>query len=350
MDIEQRNMQKESDKAKTWHWQEKGTTWKGVGIYHLTMTITDRRSLLGELIIPDNDPQKAYVKRSELGEQIVRSLLKTPTLYPEIWVMSWCVMPDHLHAIIHVKQEMHVGIRTVARSFWQAAKKIGRDYSMSIELNRIQQREEGNPDTIRDNEHRALEYDPLFREMPFLRPLSRRGQLDTMVKYVMDNPKRLATKRLMPGYFHVQHGVEINGRVYDIVGNAKILMKALRKEVHVRQVWVDDAEIHGDTQVLDCYMTLCIESARKGAVMISPFISKHEKIVLKQLMEECLPIVYLSSNGFGDYYKPSGTLFEAVANGNVLIVSPWEYNPDKKAITKAECKQLNLMAEEMAKG
>lgn len=30
----------------TWHWQEEGTAWRGVGIYHLTLAIASREPLL----------------------------------------------------------------------------------------------------------------------------------------------------------------------------------------------------------------------------------------------------------------------------------------------------------------
>ena len=170
-----------------------------------------------------------------------------------------------------------------------------------------------------------------------------------MVKYVMDNPKRLATRRLMPDFFHVQHGVEIGGKIYDAVGNAKLLMYAKRKEVHVRQIWVDDAEKHGNVETLQGYMQDCVQASRDGAVMISPYISKYEKVVLRQLLDERLPLIYLASNGFGDYYRPQGDLFEAVAAGEVLILSPWIHDPEKKKISRSECVQLNALAEEIAK-
>jgi len=64
--------------------------------------------------------------------------------------------------------------------------------------------------------------------------MSRKGQLQTMIRYVQLNPQRLATKRLKPEYFYVQEGVEINGRNYSAVGNSKILMEAQRSPVHVR--------------------------------------------------------------------------------------------------------------------
>ena len=55
----------------TFQWQDRGTAWKGIGIYHVTLTIPSREPLLGELVIPDNDPAKAEVKRTPLGENLI---------------------------------------------------------------------------------------------------------------------------------------------------------------------------------------------------------------------------------------------------------------------------------------
>ena len=52
----------------TWHWQEPRTAWKGAGIYHITLTIPSREPLLGELVIPNNNPTQARVERTELGD------------------------------------------------------------------------------------------------------------------------------------------------------------------------------------------------------------------------------------------------------------------------------------------
>ena len=70
-----------------WKWQEPGTTWKGIGLYHVTLTITDRRPLLGRLEFPDNDPSKAKVKRTALGNAIVNCLLSIPYHHPEVQVL-----------------------------------------------------------------------------------------------------------------------------------------------------------------------------------------------------------------------------------------------------------------------
>ena len=117
--------------------------------------------------------------------------------------------------------------------------------------------------------------------------------------------------------------------------------------VHVRSIWVKNAEEHGDDKVLRDYMNSRVQAAREGAVMVSPFISEQEKAVLEVLLKEKRPIIYIADNGFGKYFKPSAALFDAVADGRMLILSPWSYDPQKKAVSRAECIAMNKMAEEI---
>ena len=81
--------------------------------------------------------------------------------------------------------------------------------------------------------------------------------------------------------------------------------------------------------------------------MVSPFISPKEKEVSSVLLAEKHPFILLSDNGFRDYYKPSDALFDAVAEGRVLILIPWEHDPDKRHISREDCVALNGMAEEI---
>ena len=105
--------------------------------------------------------------------------------------------------------------------------------------------------------------------------------------------------------------------------------------------------MHGDNKRLRDYMNGCVLAARQGAVMVSPFISDKEKEVMVVLLAEEHPIIILADNGFRDYYKPSDGLFDAVASGQVLILSPWVYDADKRHISRADCVALNGMAEEI---
>ena len=182
--------------------------------------------------------------------------------------------------------------------------------------------------------------------MPFIRPMSRRGQLQTMIRYVQLNPQRLATKRLMPGFFRVQKGIVIANRTYSGVGNMSLLMANSYATVHVHHELVDEAA-QGRPQRLRDYMNGCVLAARHGTVMVSPFISPKEKAVKDVLLAEQHPFILLADNGFRDYYKPSDNLFDAVAAGRVLILSPWEYDLSKRHISRADCIALNAMAEEI---
>jgi len=96
----------ETAKKGQWQWQEAGTSWKGVGIYHLTLTVTSREPLLGTLVIPNNDPAKAWVERTELGRAVLDCQLSVPVFYPEIQILQYCLMPDHLHSIWYVRRPM----------------------------------------------------------------------------------------------------------------------------------------------------------------------------------------------------------------------------------------------------
>ena len=329
-----------------WHWQEPKTAWRGIGIYHITMTVSSRQPLLGTLVIPEDDPKQARVERTLLGNKVVAHLLALPKRHPEIKVVSYCLMPDHLHTIWHVTRPMKSSILSVIKGFWPGEKKIGRGYSMSV-----------TPHSMRENEHNASrekgeestkrEYvDPIFHEMPYVRPLSRKGQLNTMINYVMLNPERLAVKRMMPGYFRVQEGIEIGGKKYRGIGNVEILQAQDFAPVHVRRTMVEEAE-HGDDKRLRDYMNGCVIKARKGTVMVSPYISQHEKEVLAVLLKEGRLVIVVADNGFGEYYKPSEGLFDSVAAGKVLILSPWEYDPKKKHVSREDCVEMNRMAEEI---
>ena len=117
-----------------WKWQEPGTAWKGIGLYHITLTIPDRRPLLGCLEIPDNDPCKAKVRRTVLGNALVDCLLSIPRYHPEVQVLHFCLMPDHLHAVLYVRRTMATGIKGLVRGFWQAAKKLGRASSAASSI------------------------------------------------------------------------------------------------------------------------------------------------------------------------------------------------------------------------
>ena len=346
-----------------WQWQEWGTAWKEVGLYHITLTVPSREPLLGTLVIPDNDATLARVERTELGEALVNTMFDVQHRHREIQILHFVVMPDHLHTVWYVRRAMPKGIMSVVQGFWIGAKKLGRAYSYTATTSRVNcqegkgassfsptvSREDYKGNTLRiqlgNDAYYALP--PIFTEMPFVRSMGQRRQLPATIRYIDMNPQRLATKRLKPDFFRVQHEVELGGRTYDAVGNIAILQAKEYTPVHVRRMMVEAAE-HGDDQPLRDYMNGCILKAREGIVPVSPFISPKEKEVLAVLLKEKHHVIYISDNGFGEYYMPTDGLFDAVAEGRMLILSPWRHDPDKRHVTRDECVAMNNMAEELS--
>ena len=372
-----------------WKWQEPGTTWKGVGLYHITLTVTSRRPVLGRLTAEGNDPAKARVVRSALGDALVDCLLSIPWHHPEVRVLHFCLMPDHLHAVLYVQRTMAKGIGTLVRGFWQASKKLGRAWSYAGDScfcpndirglfgeggqdrrgdeggqgrggyeggqdwgrlkegsGRLEEVAAGLCRLLGDDAYYRLE--PVFEEMPFIRPMARYSQLQNTIRYLDMNPQRLATKRLKPGFFRVQKDIVIGPRSYSGVGNVALLTGGRFDVVHVRRAMARAAEA-GDNKPLRDYMNSRVLMARQGVVMVSPFISPQERQVMQVLLRERWPFICLTDNGFRDYYKPSDTLFDACAAGRLLILSPWPYDGGKRHISRADCVALNAMAEEICR-
>lgn len=127
-----------------WQRQQYGTTWKGVGLYHITLVIPDRQSVLGRLVIPNNDPTLAKVEVLPLGHALLDYQRTISDYHPEIQLLHYCLMPDHLHMIWYVRQTMPRGIASAVRGFWQGVKKAGRAYSYLslINSNAFERRQE----------------------------------------------------------------------------------------------------------------------------------------------------------------------------------------------------------------
>ena len=117
-----------------WQPQEPGKAWKSAGLYHVTLKIPSCEPLLGDLVIQNDDPAHARVDYSDLGRAVLVYQKINAAHYPEIQILHYCLMPDHLHSIWYVRKAMPRGIEAAVRGFWQGVKKAGRAYSLLSSL------------------------------------------------------------------------------------------------------------------------------------------------------------------------------------------------------------------------
>jgi hypothetical protein len=95
----------------------------------------------------------------------------------------------------------------------------------------------------------------------------------------------------------------------------------------------------------------CLEEAANGAVLVSPRIAKGEQEIVDEAVHRGFPVVIIHDNGFPDRYHPSAAQLDRCAAGRLLLVTPWRYRyrPQGEAITVAECKTMNCIAQALCR-
>lgn len=170
--------------------------------------------------------------------------------------------------------------------------------------------------------------------------LYKKGQLKHMINYVHNNPEHRWQRQQNPGWLLPIRNILINKKSYDAIGNINLLGLS-RKQVWIRSAWDDSTRKN--------YMNDCIVEARKGKVLVSPFISENEKKVRDYALTEGHSIVQLVENGFNDLAQCPGNLYNYCTQGQILLLVPSEYQHKEKPskISRQQCMVLNSLAAEI---
>ena len=302
-------------------------------IYLITMTVEGRHPLLGQLAgdadAPDGTPDAPHVELSPLGEQVRAYWQSIEQHYPTIKVLATQVMPDHLHGILFVQQQMDQHIGQAIKGFKIACNKAYRQlfpYAATL----LQQRETGGRGHgylwARNYNDHILEYG---------------GELDRWFSYLQDNPRRLAVRRAHPDYFRVVFGLTIGNKTYSAIGNRFLLSYPQKQQIQCsRSLTAEDVK---------AVVASTLAMARKGIIPVSPAISKGEQAAMRAVLDARLPLIYLTPWGFSEYSKPGHLFYEACAEGRFLILAPWPHQNQRVPLTRDMCLQLNGMAADICR-
>lgn len=303
-------------------------------IYMLTLVVQDRKPLLGELCGPDDNHSIAWVKKSPLGQEVKKIWNNIPNYYPQVKLLSLCIMPDHIHGILQVKEQLPRHLGHVVNGFKKGCNDVLRGgvlYSEAVP--RTTQHHLGNG--AGNHPHPALGIH-LWQQGYHDRIVTRKGQLTTLFRYLNDNPRRLWLKRHRPEYFSIINGVEIAQAKYNAMGNTDIMKNPFKCAVQCSRS-LTKAQIEET-----CIRFLTEASA--GTVLVSPCISPGEKAVIAMAMHLGYPVIVLMDNGFNPMSKPSQRFIDACHDGNALFIAPIERHLGGGKITREQCHQLNALA------
>lgn len=356
------------------------------GLYMLTLVVERRSPLLGRLqgdgFAAIGSGEEARIELSSLGRAIRDvEIKKIPAYYPMVEVWKLCIMPDHIHMIVRVKEDMpegkHLGqvvrgFKTgCTRAWWERTMPEGKTSGTRTTKQKSEgteaakQKAEGIetakqkaertetakqkaerteaaivPDVSPSGKSDNLQRPVLFEQGYCDKILMREGQLDNWKRYLDDNPRRLAIKRQCPEFFTVMDHVNLWEWNCQIVGNRYLLSYPEKAAVIVHHGY-SDKEFN---ELKEKWLAL----GENGGVLISAAIATREKEVMREAMNRGYRLIVLRENGFPPLYKPAGESFEACSNGDLLLISPWEYHMNRRTISREQCLQLNRLAELIA--
>ena len=118
-----------------WQWQEKGNSWRGVGIYHVTASAMIRhpqKAAFGELKwqVVDGQIDGAYVEWSPFGQSLWDCIQQIPVRHPQIQIVAARIMPDHLHMVLHITDQTDLSIREIIRGWVQGCRKAAKAHPL----------------------------------------------------------------------------------------------------------------------------------------------------------------------------------------------------------------------------
>lgn len=360
------------------HSMKRRTSWHNYshkGTYMLTLVVRGRAALFGTLKGDLDGGVVPYVEYSRLGTAIVEEeILKINHFYPNVEVWKLCIMPDHLHMIVRVNENMGEGkhLGYVVRGFkagctkaWWRLTGVKTPGTVANEGTPGTVANGGTPGTVANGDITetmakggiartvvsnndatvpevltSVNRPPLFEDGYCDKILMNDEQLDNWKRYLDDNPRRLMLKRRNPELFTVVNGMNIAGEQCQVVGNRFLLDIPDKMAVIVHRRYTDEENARLRDEWLAC--------GERGGVLVSAAISPKEKEVLREALNRGYRIILLKENGFPKLYKPAGEAFDACAEGLLLQISPWEFHMQKKVITRAQCLHLNAMAENIA--
>ena len=348
----------------------------GRHIYLLTLAVEGRRPLLGKVVgnplAADGSADAPRIELSALGGAVFDCWQQIPKWHPEVEILALQIMPDHLHGILWVKEEVqqhlgHIigGFKTGCNKAYrvfaaalpqptpskeytpgeqpsgeleQASSQVGSPcsaYAAALPQQSVQSQPRPKRERCEDRHHGLL-FEPNYNDLI----CKSYDMLPTLINYVKDNPRRLLMKRAHSEYLRPFFNLRLGSNTYSGIGNLALLSAPHRLAVRVSRRNTE-AQLQDE---LRRYMA----AARSGTVLISPAISPGEKRVMRTAFDAKLPTVVIMENGFTPFSKPHGEQFYACAEGRLLMLSPWPHHNDRQKLTAQQCQAMNLMALELA--
>lgn len=330
-----------------------GHDYQGRCIYMITLTTEGRKPILGTLRWTKGHPEDAFVERTQLGEEVAKCWVAIESHYHGVKSLALQIMPDHIHGILFVTQDMERHLGHMINGFKVGCNRAFRaqqvspseDTSLQVQSCEALPHLTKHPSSPYQganhpkHPHHGLLFSPGFQDSI----LFRKGQLDNMFNYIAQNPFRLAMKRENPELFRIVSNLQINGMNFAAIGNRWLLNRPMRLQVRCH-----NNKTPQNLDLISKQKSYFLNRGTTGAVIVSPCISDGEKAIAREALDAHVPLIVILENGFPPMYKPPGKYFQACADGLLLMLAPWPHHTEKRTITRSQCLELNAMAKSIS--
>ena len=326
------------------YWKEKGgllnsahrphKVWKdyrGRGIYLITIVTHRRKRVFGELNKNIAEPR---VELTKLGQYVEEAWKQTFEIQRskgrQVRTLGYQVMPDHFHGIVEVEKAMDINMGTIIRDFKAVCTKEyrvlnpprladGMDRTVLERLSRKQ----------REEYYAEHGVEPLFEDNYDDTICYRKGQKENIVRYVQDNPRRAVMRALYPDLFQRRQHISLAGQDFAAYGNIFLLRCPWKEQVFCHRWQMKDGQRdyntrYETTEAFQQDRAAWIQAAKDGAVLVTPGISKGEQQLVKDCIEQALPLIHIQKEPIREGWNPELRRHQLCEMGQLLILSPWK--------------------------
>ncbi len=269
----------------------------------------------GNARIPYGSPGCAYIEESKIGKIIAREILKIQRIFPILQVYQFKVMPDHVHILLNVKEWSQYHLDFYIESLYD---NIAEAYSKAI--------------------GRHVSSAMIFQTGYCDKPLLRKRSLDSLFRYIRENPHRLAMRRQFPQFFQHVRMLQIGDHEYEAYGNLFLFRNPDKEAVKISRSFTPKEKLQKKAEWLS--------EGVKGTVLVSPFISPAEKSIRSEAEAIGAKIILIIHEAFPDRYKLASHDFTLCSEGRLLIISLGL--PIKTELTRSICERMNALAKAVA--
>lgn len=274
-------------------------------IYHITLLkradVPSFGSLAGDWRIAPGSPGSSYIKASPLGKAIKDCLREIAAIHPALRVLQYALMPDHLHILLSVESRLD--------------EILGR----KLAFFKV---------TVNNRTGLPHVFDKGFNDQI----LTSTRNLNTIYRYLRENPRRLAVRFANPGFFERRTNISIGDLDCQAYGNLQLLDNPFKDAVVVHRA--DSAEKREENR------QIWLHTAANGGVLVSPFVSAHEKAIRREAESLGGRIILLTNEPLKEREKPAAHDFALCSEGRCLIIAPTEPLP----FDRQSCLKLNSLA------